>query len=238
MFDPQRLLGQLLGHSLGGVGRKLGDSNRSLSQMGGMGGFGGGAKLGAGLGLLGVAMAAFEHFKGQPGAPPAPPNAILPPPPPPPPSAPRSLLHHMPVDFPLVGAPHPSAHLPIPEPTPAVLPTAQSAAAMHLLRSMIAAAHADGVLDAVEREAIVGRAREAGLPPDDLMALGAELLAPRALAQLIAETPAGLERETYAAALLAIHLDHAGERVFLQQLAAALHLSMQDQQLIEQQLHS
>lgn len=241
MFDPQRLLGQVLSGSFGGLGRKIGQTNQGLSQMGGLGGFGGGAKLGAGLGLLGVAMAAFEHFKERPGTPAAPPpSSMLPPPPPPPPpgayaavpAPPPSLLDHMPEQFQVTGAPNPMAQQSVvPAPAPAA-----AGPALHLLRSMIAAAHADGVLDAQERESIVARAREAQLPPDDLMALGAELNSPQTLTQLIAATPTGLERETYAAALLAISIDTPAEQTWMDQLAFGLRLSPTDRQMIQQQL--
>lgn len=219
MFDPERMLGQMITGALGGRARPD-NPNSGLNAMGGFGGGGAGWKIGAGLGLLGVAMAAFEHFKDRGSAPPAP-AASLPPPPPPP-----GVPSRLPV----------TREIPV-QPAPVVLaPQPANSPAMHLLRSMIAAAHADGRLDEAERSAIVDRAREAGLPAEDLMALGMELAAPRSLQTLISETPAGLERETWAAALLAIQVDTAAEQRHLEQLAQALRLSAQDCQNIRQQL--
>ena len=95
---------------------------------------------------------------------------------------------------------------------------------MHLLRAMITAAHADGLIDADEREAILGRARQAGMDADSLQALDAEIRAPLTLEQLTVRTPASQRAETYAAALIAITADTAEERAFLDRMAAQLQL--------------
>lgn len=223
MFDPERLLGQVMNGALGGFGRKDRrdeESNRGLSSMGGLGGFGGSMKMGAGLGLLGIAMAAFEHFKEQRSTSLPPPLPGSAPPPPPPPMASSSVLSASnTVSIPAASGPG--------APVPA-LTSPRAAAALHLLRSMIAAAHADGQLDDRERTQIVGRARDAQLPPEDLLALGSELSAPRGLAQLLAETPHEYRRETYAAAVLAIAIDSEAERSYLAQLAAGLRLSQEE----------
>lgn len=216
MFDPERMLGQLITGALGGRA----SSDNPNSGLNAMGGLGGGWKLGAGLGVLGVALAAFDHFRGGSGASA---QASSPPPPPPPPpglpprpASPQAITREVPL------APPPRSE--------------RQGNAMHLLRSMIAAAHADGQLDASERAAIVERAQEAGLPADDLMALGAEVQSPRTLDQLIAETPDNLRRETWAAAMLAIRLDQAAEQAHLERLATGLGLSAQDCSQIRQQL--
>lgn len=121
MFNPEHLLGQMLG---GALGNAFGGRGRSLL----------GGRLGAkgtlGLGLLGVAIAAYEHYSTQQvatGAPPPPPPPTRPATPPPPPGA--------------------VAVLP-PPPQDAVL----------LIRAMIAAAAADGRIDEIERAAILARA--------------------------------------------------------------------------------
>lgn len=49
---------------------------------------------------------------------------------------------------------------------------------MHLLRAMITAAHADGLIDTDERGAILARARQAGMDADSVQALDAEIRAP------------------------------------------------------------
>lgn len=197
MFNPERLLGQLMGQALGGQigGRKK--KRRS--------GFGlpSGGQAAVGLGLLGVAMAAYEHYGQKNAAPAAPQPAggatgAVPPPPP------------------LASA--------LPPPPPRAAPGLGSEQAMHLLRAMITAAHADGLMDADEREAILGRAREAGLDPAELAALDAEMRAPFTLQQLAVRTPETLRADTYAAALLAITADTEAERAFLDQLAGQLSL--------------
>jgi hypothetical protein len=71
MFDPERLLKQMLSGALGGAlggerGRKKYKSRGGMS--GALGGLGSGGKAALGLGALGVAMAAWEHYKGQSAA--------------------------------------------------------------------------------------------------------------------------------------------------------------------------
>ena len=209
MFNPERLLGQLMGDALGGqLGGKKRKRSSSSSGLGGlMGGMSGGTKAKLGLGLLGIAVAAYQHYQQQPGGgsapnplagpgtatPPPPPGATMGPPPPPPPPA-------------------------------TVATPARTEQAMHLLRAMITAAHADGLIDAGEREAILGRAREAGLDAESLQALDAEIRAPLTLEQLAVRTPANLRAEVYAAALIAITADTEDERRFLDRLAGQLTL--------------
>jgi hypothetical protein len=84
MFDPERLLKQMVG---GALGNALGGRSRSRgSSGGGIAGALGGGKAQLGLGLLGVAFAAYEHYSSQQrGATPAAspmPAAAMPPPPP------------------------------------------------------------------------------------------------------------------------------------------------------------
>lgn len=205
MFNAERLLGQLMGQALGG---QLGGHKRKRGKSSGLGGMMGGLSTGTkaqlGLGLLGVAMAAFEHYQNKPGAAPQPmagPGAAMPPPPP------------------VAGA-----AVPPPPPMPAAQVAVRTEQAMHLLRAMITAAHADGLMDPQERESILGRAREAGLDPEEIEALDAEIRAPFTLEQLVVRTPSHLRPETYAAALIAITADTAEERAFLDRLAGQLQL--------------
>ena len=108
--------------------------------------------------------------------------------------------------------------------------------ALHLIRAMITAADADGLIDAQERESILSRAREAGFDAESLNALEVEITAPMSLKQLVVRTPEHLRDETYAAALIAITADSPEERNFLDQLAAGLKLETQARQEIHQQL--
>lgn len=210
MFDPERLLRQMLGGALGGAlggdrGRKKYKSRGGIG--GALGGLGGGSKAALGLGALGVAMAAWEHYKGQSSAAgaqtsaPAPPLAMGPPPPPPPLHAPSTTTA-----------------------AASAFSATVVSEALLVIRSMIAAAAADGLIDGNEREAILGRARAAGLDPDDLAALRSELAQPLSMPELLAQTPPQLAREVYAAALITISVDTEAERRWLQRLAEGLKL--------------
>lgn len=210
MFDPEKMLGQVLGDAVSGA---LGGSRRKRKHrsgfLGGSGlGMAGKAKLG--VGLLALAYAAYEHFK-QPspaaGAAAASPMMATPPPPP------------------------PGTSMPPPAP-----PAQRSQQALHLVRAMICAANADGLIDAQEREALLGRAREAGMGREELEALDIEMRAPLTLQQLVVRTPTELRDETYAAALIAITADTEEENRFLAELATQLQLSADAQREIRQQL--
>lgn len=211
MFDPERLLGQMLGGALGDAfggqrGRRKRSSVFSSVSLGG--------KAQLGLGLLGVAMAAFEHYGQQnrastvpAGMTPTPMPAAAPPPPPPAATA-----------------------MPPPPPPAAVKTRALPVLDEHqqqvvlLIRTMIAAANADGHIDAAERDTILVRARDGGLNEETLAWLDAEIAKPQTLGQVIANARADLAAETYAAAALAITVDTEAERNWLDALAHGLRL--------------
>lgn len=212
MFDLEKLLGQMIS---GGVKRK---KHRSSSF--GIPGIPGVSKAQIGIGAIGLAIAAWEHYKSKPAAP-APGYGQAPPPPmtpPPPPPAASSV------------AP------PLPPAAAASEDSARMADAAHLIRSMIAAAQADGQIDAEERAGILERALDAGLDASTQQFLMAELRAPATLEQIVAATRPALRLETYAAALLAIQVDTEAERAWLDRLAAALGLSAEDRQRVHLQL--
>jgi uncharacterized membrane protein YebE (DUF533 family) len=207
MFNPEQLLGQLMGDAMSG---RLGSDKRKHKRSSGLGGLlgggsggmlggmSGGTKAKLGLGLLGIAVAAYQHYQ-KPGATPPVTGSAMPP-------------------------PLPASAMP-PPPPPASAPSpARVEHAMHLLRAMITAAHADGLIDAGERESILGRAREAGLDAESLQALDAEIRAPLTMEQLTVRTPPSLRAEVYAAALIAITADTEHERAFLERLAGQLEL--------------
>lgn len=207
MFDPERLLGQMLGGALGDAfGGSRGRKRRTAFTSGGLGG-----KAQVGIGLLGLAIAAFEHYgqQGQAGARSASPPAGTPVPPPPPPAPGRGAM-------------------PPPPPTAATRPMPlldeRQQAVVLLIRAMIAAANADGHIDAQEREAILARARDGGLDGATLQFLEAEIARPQTLQQVIANAPPALAAETYAAAALAITVDTDAERGWLDALATGLRL--------------
>jgi uncharacterized membrane protein YebE (DUF533 family) len=182
-MDPERLIASVL---MGGLGRGM------PSQT----------KVAVGMGLLGVALAAIEHFGKQQGGgtPPAggrplpPPPPSLPPPPPP-------------------GVPEPDE-------------LARELEAVLLVEAMAAAAHADGALDDEERARIVTRAQQAGLTADELAVVERALVAPPGAAALAARvaTPAQAE-QVYGASLLAVRVDSDAERAYLADLASRLRLA-------------
>lgn len=212
MFDAEKLLGSLMGDAFSGtLGGKKRHQKRSSSGVSGlMGGMSTGTKAKIGVGLLGLAYAAFEHYK-QPANAEASSSVVTPPPPP-------AKLQNA------------------PPPPPMNTPRVSNENALHLIRAMITAADADGLIDAQERENILARAREAGFDAESLNALEVEITAPMSLKQLVVRTPEHLRDETYAAALIAITADSPEERSFLDQLAAGLKLETQARQEIHQQL--
>lgn len=115
----------------------------------------------------------------------------------------------MPTSAPLAlpGAPEPNAH------------------ALLLLRAMIAAAMADGVIDAQERSRILNQLEQAGLGGEEREFLASEIARPWTPAEFAAKaTTPEMRSEIYLAALIAIDDDTAVEKAYLAHLAAALEL--------------
>ncbi len=90
---------------------------------------------------------------------------------------------------------------------------------------MVAAANADGRIDAQERKAILGRLAEAGLGDEDRSFVLKELEAPPSVEDILSsvETPE-LARQVYAVSLLAIDVDTPEERDYLHYLRLRLGL--------------
>lgn len=233
MFDPQKLLGSIVGQALGGAFGGRGGKRKSAFSTGDFA-----TKATLGLGALGVAMAAYEHYKqSQPQA--------AQPMPAPLPSAPPTVSTYNPAPLLVpvaaaassVGAPG----APPPPPPPARdLSSLDEAAAesVLLVRTMIAAAAADGLVDSEERHRIQARAGDAGLDAETRAFLEAELAVPKSADEIAAMTRPALVNEVYAAAVLAVNLDHESERRFLERLGTGLGLSVATQQEIQAQLLS
>jgi uncharacterized membrane protein YebE (DUF533 family) len=101
----------------------------------------------------------------------------------------------------------------------------QSEFAMVLVRAMIAAAQADGAIDAAEREAILDRLRAVGAGADAEALLETELGRPVSVGRLIAEAKTDAQKvELYTASRLALDVDTPVERSYLQALATRLKL--------------
>ena len=203
-MNPERILGALVRDALMG-GSGMGRHRRHVRRGGGSL-LGPGMKGMLGMGALGVAIAAFDHFTKQQKAgagaftgtagvaPPLPP---LPPLPPPPPAS-----------------------------------VAKEQEALLMIQAMIAAANADYELDAEERARIVRTMEESGLDPAERTALLAELEKPLDMATLAAKanTPA-LKRDVYLASEMAISADTKAEQNYLARLAKQLGLG--DEQVAE-----
>lgn len=97
--------------------------------------------------------------------------------------------------------------------------------AVTLLTAMIAAAKADGHIDADEQRRIFGKMDEAGLDNEAKAFLMDELRSPLDLDKIVASaTTPETAAEIYAASRLAIDPDHRAEQAYLQMLAARLDL--------------
>ncbi|MCU0757211.1 MAG: tellurite resistance TerB family protein [Xanthomonadales bacterium] len=260
MFDPQKMLGQLLQSQLLGSGGKHGkhgkhgkDKHRHHHHAGKSSGLGGllsggnpldkaasalsGNKAMVGLGLLGVAFAAYDHYQQQQK--PAPGGASLPPPPPPGPAPMPGAVPGWSTPMPPAAPPMPARFgsappMPPPGPPPAADSSVQDA--MLLIRTMIAAAAADGHIDATERAAILERAISAGLDADSQRTLLAELNAPAGIDVILAGARADLAPAIYGAARLAITVDTEAERLWLERLVAGLGLSAAQRAHVDAQL--
>ena len=97
--------------------------------------------------------------------------------------------------------------------------------ALLMVRAMIAAASADGVVDNAERSHIVGSLEKAGLDVAAAKFLDEEFAKPMSVEALVASvsTPA-IATQVYSAARLAVNPDNPAEQRFLEQLAAGLKL--------------
>jgi len=205
MFHPERLLGQLLQSGLsGGLGRSRRKRGGSM-----LGGLSTGTKAQIGMGLLGVAMAAYEHYTKQGQA-----NSVIPPSPGPTPT-PASTSQQ--------GFVAPSGSV-----------TATDATL--LVQAMVAAAAADGVIDDAERAQMLRRADEAGFDAETKRFLDAELNQPKSLAAVLKSARPEIAVDLYAASCAAITLDTDSEKIYLDNLAKHLNLSAEKRAEIHRQL--
>ncbi len=115
--------------------------------------------------------------------------------------------------------------LPAPSGTGFEPEAASQASALVFIRAMIAAAAADGAIDADERTTILGGLREAGFDQEANEWLDREMANPASVEDLVAgaESPE-LAAQIYTAARIAINPDTAKEKDFLAGLAASLGL--------------
>lgn len=209
MLNPERLLGQLL---MGGLGARRGRRRRRSGLLGGLST---GAKAQIGMGLLGVAIAAYEHYtnKGQSLSSPAS-SGSGPEPPRPVPPMPRSSL----------PAPNPEDE------------GAKATDAILLVQAMVAAAAADGLIDATERAQILHRADQAGFDAETKAFLEKEMASPKSLAVIVASARPEMAVDLYAASCAAIDADTEAEKTYLDALATHLKLSRETRDEIHRNL--
>lgn len=256
MINPEQLLGNMLTSGLGGLGGFKGKKKKKskLYKKMGMGsGFSSGAKTMLGMGALGVAMAAFDHFVvernkqgGQsgvmPGSPPGyppgqggyqqpypqqgmpgytpggpvhaqPPASTPPPPPPPPPGGASSQ-------------------------PPQIPQTPEANEALLLIRAMIAAANADGAIDADERGQIVDSLQKSGVTDEERNFILQEFFNPPTLDAIVSEVKGPDQaRQVYAISYLAIEVDTEAEKKYMADLAQRLSLDQQTVSDIESKLN-
>jgi uncharacterized membrane protein YebE (DUF533 family) len=108
---------------------------------------------------------------------------------------------------------------------PANAPQGQMRLAETLIVAMIAAAKADGHIDAEERGRIYQRLEEGGLQPEEVAFLQRELTEPVDVERIVAgATNKEAAIEIYAASLMAIRTDTPQEKEYLASLAGRLSL--------------
>jgi uncharacterized membrane protein YebE (DUF533 family) len=215
MFDAKSLLDRVLGSDLGRQAAGLGGQARDrLDGMSGSGGFASGAAAGGILGLLlgsrggrgllgdvakigGTAAVGYLAYKAY-----------------------RNWRDGS------ASAPGEQAHLPPPEFQPDALPATDGKPfTLALITSMVAAAKADGHVDATEQQRLFGEIERLGLGAEE-KAFVFDLLARPISLEEVARTASTEEQgaELYLAARLVIEPDQPAEKAFLEGLAARLEL--------------
>ena len=242
MFNPEKLLGKIVGEvvSTNGSWSKKGKKKKGSSSL--LGGLASGGGL---MTLIGLGVGAYEILKqqgqqAQAGGmpPPAPPGAGTtggPPPPPSPAAAappPPPTTGSVPVSPPVAPAAGPAA-----APVAAVPPGADSAElAVRMLQAMVAAAHADGVMDEAEERAVLDRLRGADLDQEEKFFLLDQLHRPKTIEELAAGiTDFAVARTMYLLAATAVAIDTEAERAWFDRLARQLGLSREVQVFLEEQ---
>jgi uncharacterized membrane protein YebE (DUF533 family) len=232
MFDAERLLGKIVGEVVGGSSSWGGGKKKSM-----LGSLGSGGGL---MTVIGLGVGAYEILKQQQeqksqgggmspppppgtgtsgsGTPPPTPGGLQATPPPPPP-----MSDGAPASPPLASVP------------PAGGPGAAELA-VRMIQVMVAAAHADGTMDAEEERAVLDKLRGAELTQEEKMFLLGELHQPKSLETLtVGISDPAVAKTMYMLAVAAIDIDTEAERVWLNELALRLGISREIQSFIEEQ---
>jgi uncharacterized membrane protein YebE (DUF533 family) len=215
MFNPEKLLGGLL---MGGSRRRSGLGSLISS--------------GAALGLAGVAMEAVEHFmdKSKPpasGSPPSGPPPLQTSVPSQPPPAPGASTPPPPPGATVAAPPPPPPSASFGSESVDADKTGQEA--VLLIRAMIAAANADGVIDEEERNRILKKLETVDLSDQEHSFIVKELLSPAGLEDIVAQVKSPeMAKKVYTVSLLAIEVDTDAERTYMNTLARQLSLNESD----------
>ena len=215
MFNPEKLLGGLL---MGGSRRRSGLGSLISS--------------GAALGLAGVAMEAVEHFmekskSSTSGLPPSSPSPIQTSAPSQPPPAP-GVSTPPPLPGATLSAP-PTPPSPTSIASESVDAEKVSQEAVLLIRAMIAAANADGVIDEKERNRIIKKLETLDLSDQEHSFIVNELLSPVVLEDIVSQVKSPeMAKKVYTISFLAIEVDTDAERAYMNTLAQQLSLNESD----------
>jgi uncharacterized membrane protein YebE (DUF533 family) len=113
----------------------------------------------------------------------------------------------------------------------------QQADAVLLIRAMVAAAYADGAIDARERGVIFDKLKELDLSEDEREFISSELLAPKNFKSLVTAVHSPeMARQVYLVSLLAVQMDTDAERDYMQSLARELALDPADVSRMHQEM--
>jgi uncharacterized membrane protein YebE (DUF533 family) len=232
MFDARHLLGTLLGTGMGGMNRRSGfpDAGRGARDEGGSGGFGGilesvgrlsGGGAGSGLATLG-GLAGLLGVGGRLGR-----GAGL--------AALGGLALHALKNYQEQQGGPQSAD--VPEEAKAAAGTIGDEEAIVIVRAMVAAANADGRIDADEEQRIMGRLEQTGASAEEREFLHRELSNPVGVEEIAkaVRTPE-FAQQVYGASLVAVTADTPAEQSYLRYLADRIGLDAQTRAAIHQQL--
>ena len=234
MFDAEKLLGKVVQEVMGSAGHSMkkkrkGKKGNSLVNS-----------LTSGAGLMtaiGLGIGAYEILRGQSktqhtgGHYPAPPPGGGPPP----------VVAPSPAQWPAAPPPPPPpGAAPAPPEPPAAAPgdgKQAEALAVRLIQVMIAAAHADGTMDAAEEEAVIGRLTGEEFSLEEKRFLLSEMHSPKSIDELVAGVGDPTVAKTmYMLAAGTIEIDTPEERQWMDDFATRLGLSKTVQGFIEEQI--
>lgn len=238
MIDAEKLLGKVLqGAVKGGSYKKKGKKKYKKKKKSDdlMGGLLGGLTSGKGLvTAIGLGIGAYEILKNK--SPQAQPQVGG--------ASPSPAVPHTPTSV-VTPPPLPSGGSPTAPPAVSNMESsaennqesAEQVLAVRLIQTMVAAAHADGMLDEEEEQQILEKLQEEGLSTEEKQFLLSQLHNPLTIQELSAgiSDPATAQI-MYGLAVSTIIIDTPEERAWLDQLAASLGISENIAKFIEAEL--